>query len=57
MSVFKKSRRYASEIKMLRKILDKMEFIGRRFLADRLYDVLWFERLFEGERDKGSDKG
>ncbi len=49
MSVFKKSRRYASEIKMLRKILDKMEFIGRRFLSDRLYDVLWLRDYLEGK--------
>ena len=41
-------RRYASEIKMLRKILDKMELIGRRFLADRLYDVLWLRDYLEG---------
>ena len=34
-------RRYSSEIKMLQNILQKIELRGKKFLADRLYDVLW----------------
>jgi len=34
-------KRYSSEIKMLREILDKLELRGKKFLADRLYDVRW----------------
>ena len=46
-------RRYSSEIKMLREILDKLELRGRKFLADRLYDVRWLRGYLERKGIKG----
>ena len=34
-------KRYSSEIKLLREILKEVDLRGKRFLADRLYDVKW----------------
>ncbi len=34
-------KRYASEIRMLERILQKIGLSGKKFLADRLYDVKW----------------
>ena len=40
-------RRYSSEIKLLREILNKVELKGKKFLADRLYDVRWLREELE----------
>jgi len=42
-------KRYASEIRMLKGILEKIELRGKRFIADRLYDVKWLREYLEME--------
>ncbi|MCD6551537.1 hypothetical protein [Thermotoga sp.] len=40
-------RRYSSEIKMLEGIVRKIELRGKKFLADRLYDVKWLRECLK----------
>jgi len=46
-------KRYSSEIKLLREILKEVDLRGKRFLADRLYDVVWLRGYLEKKRIKG----
>ena len=45
-------RRYSSEIKMLERIVRKIELRGKKFLADRLYDVRWLKEYLKDRRIK-----
>jgi len=40
-------RAYSSEVKMLERMLKKVEVKDERFIADKMYDVIWLEEYLK----------